>query len=76
MNQIQISASSYTKIPCGELTVDVEGANLKINIGPEEVFICLEDLLADWDCFKPEQKQMLANIVDEIVIKFAEDKDV
>lgn len=76
MNQIQISASPYTKVPCGELNVDAEGADLKINIGPEEVFTCLEDLLADWDCFKPEQKQMLANIVDEIVIKFAEDKDV
>lgn len=76
MNQIQISASPYTKAPCGELNVDAEGADLKINIGPEEVFTCLEDLLVDWDCFKPEQKQMLANIVDEIVIKFAEDKDV
>ena len=76
MNQIQISASPYTKVPCGELTIDGENADLRINIGPEEVFVCLEDLLADWDCFKPEQKRMLADIVDEIVIKFAEDRDV
>ena len=77
VNKIQFIASPYNKFP--KITLQTDASNntlVDVHLGPDEVFNCLEDLIADWDCLKPSKKQMLSDIVDEIIIKLMEDRDV
>lgn len=77
VNKIQFLASPYNKFPKITLRTDTNDSTLvDVYLGPDEVFNCLEDLIADWDCLKSSKKQMLSDIVDEIIIKLMEDRDV
>lgn len=76
-NKINFNVSYYNRFPKVTLEMDTDsGALVDVYFGPDEVFDCLKELMVDWDCLKPTQKQALSNIVDEIIIKLMEDRDV
>lgn len=76
-NKINFNVSCYNRFPKITLDMDTDGGtSVDVYFGPDEVFGCLEELIADWDCLKPSKKQILSDIVDEIIIRLMEDRDV
>lgn len=77
LNKINFNVSCYNRFPRIVLETDTDNStSVDVYFGPDELFGCLKDLIADWDCLKPSKKQILSDIVDEIIIRLMEDRDV